>query len=80
MGTLFGFVVGYVVGARAGSRGFDEVVEALRDVRDSDEFRAFVDVIRHHARSTAAQVSDRLSGRSQADDLIARANARMSSN
>jgi hypothetical protein len=29
MGTLFGFAVGYIVGARAGSQGFDEVVEAL---------------------------------------------------
>ena len=42
MGTLFGFVVGYVVGARAGSAGFDELVDSWRAIRESEEFTAFI--------------------------------------
>lgn len=60
MGTLFGFVVGYVIGARSGSKSFDEVVDALRAIRDSEEFRALLDVVRRHVRSTAREVAERL--------------------
>jgi hypothetical protein len=56
MGTLFGFVVGYIVGARAGSQGFEEVVDALRTVRDSEEFQALGEVVRSHVRGTAGIV------------------------
>ncbi|HVM40283.1 MAG TPA: hypothetical protein VM618_05840 [Acidimicrobiia bacterium] len=60
MGTLFGFVVGYIVGARMGSRGFDEVVESVRAIRDSQEFQGFVDAVKHHSRYTLQQLSHRL--------------------
>jgi hypothetical protein len=53
MGTLFGFVVGYIVGARAGSQGFEEVVDALRTVRDSEEFQALGEVVRAHVKGAA---------------------------
>ena len=56
MGTLFGFVVGYIVGARAGSQGFEEVVDALRTVRDSEEFQALGEVVREHVKGTAGTV------------------------
>ena len=78
MGTLFGFAVGYVVGARMGGRGFDEVVQAARDLRDSAEFRGLVDAVRSHAvhtaRSGAAWVASEES--EPVSDLLARARAR----
>lgn len=60
MGTLFGFFVGYVLGARAGSEGFDKVAQAFTEIRRSDEMRAFVGILRDHIRGTAATVSERL--------------------
>jgi hypothetical protein len=62
MGTLFGFVVGYVLGARAGAQGFEEVVESLRDIRRSDEFRGFVDAMKSHSRHVLGQITGRLAG------------------
>lgn len=69
MGTLFGFIVGYVLGARAGSQKFDEVVAAAKEVRNSEEFMALLDVVRLHAAGTATIVSDRLGGQSSDVDL-----------
>jgi hypothetical protein len=60
VGTLFGFVVGYILGARTGSERFDEVVEAFHEIRNPDEVRAFVGVVKRHGRGTAAIVSQRL--------------------
>lgn len=84
MGTLFGFVVGYVLGARAGSQRFDEVVRAVGDVRRSDEFTSLLRIVRHHVVGTLRLVSDRLAGDTDGDgggradvgDLLARARAR----
>lgn len=61
MGTLFGFVVGYIIGARAGGEDFDEVVDAVRAIRSSDEFQAFVEVVRSHVKGTAATIGRWLS-------------------
>ncbi len=60
MSALFGFVVGYVVGARAGSEGFERLEQAFRDIRDSDEFRNFVSLLRSHLQGTVETVNDRL--------------------
>lgn len=76
MGTLFGFAVGYILGARAGARHFDEVVQAAKDLRESDEFQAFLDAVRTHIRDTARVVSERLADEG-AEGLIERARARM---
>lgn len=77
MGTLFGFAVGYVIGARAGSEGFQEVVDALRTVRESEEAEAFVRVLRDHLRGTAAIVGAWMTaGPPRAEDLLARARQR----
>jgi len=80
VGTLFGFLVGYIVGARAGSEGFDGVVQALRRIRESDEFRGFVQVVRSHARDTASTLAARLAeeggARRTAEELVARARSR----
>ena len=78
MGTLFGFVVGYIVGARAGSQGFDEVVDALRTVRDSEEFQAMVEIARSHLKGTVANVGQWLASteNTSAEEMVARAQER----
>ena len=38
MGILIAFAAGYVFGARAGSQDFDDVVQALQAIRESEEF------------------------------------------
>jgi len=71
MGTLFGFVVGYILGARAGAEGFEEVVQSLRDIRGSEEFRGFVDAMKSHTRHVAAQVTGRLAGETPPEEIYA---------
>lgn len=66
MGTLFGFVVGYVLGARVGSRGFEEVLGALEAIRRSEEFAAFRALGTAHVRSVIGEVGARLAGQSSA--------------
>lgn len=80
MGTLFGFVVGYVLGAKAGSQGFDRLQHAWNDLRSSPEFRDFLGLLGSHLRGTLRTAADRL-GTDEADtspeDAIARAQARL---
>lgn len=81
MSALFGFVVGYVVGARAGSEGFARLEQAWRDVRESREFRDFVQLVRTHVLGTLQTVNDRMQERGRVlpdgDELAARARARL---
>lgn len=77
MGTLFGFAVGYVIGARAGSDGFEEVVDALRAVRESDEVQAFVGVLREHLRGTASIVGAWMVSPPTSEEMLERAKARV---
>jgi hypothetical protein len=37
-----GFLAGYMMGARAGQKGFAELVEAWEVIRSSDEFKAML--------------------------------------
>ncbi|HUF32461.1 MAG TPA: hypothetical protein VMN58_04535 [Acidimicrobiales bacterium] len=48
MGVLLAWALGYVVGARSGVKDFDDVVEALKELRDSEEARDLWSVIRTH--------------------------------
>ena len=79
MGTLFGFAVGYVIGARAGSEGFDDLLRALSAIRESEEYRGFVTSLRAHVMHTLRDVNQRLTILAEADDddPIARARARL---
>ena len=60
MGVLLAFAVGYVVGARAGTEDFRDLVDAYNAVRGSDEFTDFMQALRGHAafalRELAAMV------------------------
>ena len=49
MDLLFVFAVGYAMGSRAGGESLDEVIEAVRAIRESDEFHDFVTAMRKHA-------------------------------
>lgn len=82
MSTLFGFIVGYIVGARAGSEGFDRLEQAVRDIRDSEEFRNFLTVLRGHAQGTFDTLSERLKSDGKpvfgdVDQLASEARARL---
>lgn len=82
MSALFGFVVGYVVGARAGSEGWARVETAVREIKESDEFQNLISVLRDHLRGTVQIVNDRLASEDQSlfpdlETLVARARARV---
>ena len=51
------FAVGYFVGARAGSEGFDDVVQSFQTVRESDEFKGLVAALRSHVSHTLIELS-----------------------
>jgi hypothetical protein len=57
MGILFAFAAGYVLGARAGSEDFDDVVEALQAIRQSDEFNDLLKSLRSHAAHTLRELA-----------------------
>ena len=42
MGTLLGFVVGYVMGARAGPEGFDTLVASARNIATTPEVKGLI--------------------------------------
>lgn len=81
MGTLFGFAVGYVLGARAGNPGYERLHAAWVELRSSREFREFFDAARTHVEGTLRAASDRLADGdrvvAQGEDLLARARARL---
>jgi hypothetical protein len=80
MGTLFGFAVGYVIGARAGAEGFEDLMRAFTAIRSSEEYKGFMDSLRSHMRHTLREVNARLATvaeEPEVDDPIARARARL---
>lgn len=82
MGVLFAWAAGYVVGTRAGPKGFDDIVRAAKDLRDSDEVRALVSALRSHAAHTLHSTADLLEHAeiphpAQAGDLVDRVRAMM---
>ena len=68
MGVLLAFFVGWSVGAKAGAEGFDDVIDAMRRVKDSEEFAALVMVARSHAAATLQQVGRLMSGETPMPD------------
>ena len=62
MGTLFGFAAGYILGARAGQEGFEEVVRSVRAIHSSEEFQGFVVAMKSHGRHLLREVTGRLAG------------------
>ena len=60
MKMLFVLAAGYVLGATAGSRDFDELFDSVRAIRDSEEFDDFLSALRSHASHTLRELADML--------------------
>jgi hypothetical protein len=56
--VLLAFAVGYVIGARAGSQDFDDVVKAVNEIRQSEEFNGFLSALRSHVSHTLRDVAN----------------------
>jgi hypothetical protein len=68
MGALIGFVVGYVLGTRAGDKGAAELKEAWNTIRSSDEARHLVtqgvEMTKGVVQQAPSMLMDRLQARS----------------
>lgn len=62
MGVLLAFFVGWTVGAKAGAQGFQEVLDAVRTVKDSEEFEALVAIARSQVSGALHELSKLVSG------------------
>jgi hypothetical protein len=81
METLVGVVLGYVLRGATGSRGFNEVMEQSKAVKDSDEFKGLVRAVRNHGRTvlrdlsvTLAQRAEEIAGMLEPEELPEPAN------
>ena len=54
--------VGYVIGARAGSKELDQLVESWRALRDTDEFAAVASAARSHLAHTLRELANLVDG------------------
>jgi hypothetical protein len=64
------FTAGYTLGAKAGNRGFDEIVETGREVLNSREFQALLSAARAHAAATLKQLGDLVEGGDAAPPVV----------
>ncbi|HEY6624150.1 MAG TPA: hypothetical protein VIX85_09980 [Acidimicrobiales bacterium] len=64
MGAMIGFVLGYVLGTRAGEQGWNDLVESWRTISSSDEVRDILvgglSIARDYLRQGAGMMADRL--------------------
>ncbi len=64
MGAMIGFVLGYVLGTRAGEQGWNDLVESWRTISSSDEVRDILvgglSIARDYLRQGAGIMADRL--------------------
>ena len=57
MGILLAFAAGYILGAKAGSDDFDDVIDAVNAIRQSEEFNDLVRSLRSHAAHTLRELA-----------------------
>ena len=62
MGILLAFAVGFVVGGRGGAQDFNDVIQAVRELRDSEEFHGLLGVLRQHGAHMLRSAADLLDG------------------
>ena len=75
MGVLVAVAVGYVVGARAGSKDLDQVTQALKALSASEEFADVVSAVRSHVGHTLRELAGIIEGSPdavEAADLVDR--------
>ena len=64
MGYFVAGLVGYVIGAQAGSKDLDQVVRSLKALRETDEFGDLVSALRSHAGHTLRELAEIVEGQS----------------
>ena len=64
------FTAGYTLGAKAGNQGFDNILEAGREVFASREFQALLSAARSHAAATLKQLGDLVEGGEAAPPVV----------
>jgi hypothetical protein len=62
MGIFVALAVGYVVGAKTGSKDLDQLTKSLRALRESEEFADVVAAVRSHLGHTLREVASTLDG------------------
>jgi hypothetical protein len=62
MGVFIALAVGYVIGARAGSKDLDQVARSLKALSESDEFADLVSAVRSHAGHTLRELAGMIEG------------------
>jgi len=58
MDSLLIFVVGYTLGAKAGNKGFEEVLASIRIIRESEEFKGMLSALRSHVGFTLRELAE----------------------
>ena len=75
MGVFIALAVGYVVGARTGSKDLDQVGKALKALSASEEFADVVSAVRSHLGHTLRELAGMVEGAPQqleTGDLVER--------
>lgn len=62
MGPVIGLAVGYVLGARTGDKGFDEVRRSFSALCDTDEYADLLAAVRRTAGQTLHTVASMIEG------------------
>jgi hypothetical protein len=75
MQILLSFLIGYVIGAKAGGSQFDDVVDSARGVVESEEFHSLLMSLRTHAAATLHSLGDLVEDTSEStssENVVAR--------
>lgn len=62
MGVFVALAVGYVIGARTGSKDLDQVTQALKALSASEEFADVVSAVRSHVGHTLRELAGMIEG------------------
>jgi hypothetical protein len=64
MGYFIAMIIGYLIGARAGSKDLDQLSESVKALRASEEFGDVVAAARSHVGHTLRELASALDGSS----------------
>lgn len=65
MGMLVALAIGYVIGAKTGSKDLDQLTQSLKALRESDEFADVVAAARSHLGHTLRELANMIEGDSE---------------
>lgn len=63
MGYFIAMIIGYVIGARAGSKDLDQLAQSVQALRESEEFGDVVAAARSHVGHTLRELAGVVDGR-----------------